>query len=52
MHFIGLAGMPRRIPDYSTQFTDWNMIISIGGFAFRIESVDTCLGRNQVYSWW
>ena len=33
-HFLGLAGMPRRIPDYSTQFADWNMVSSIGGFAF------------------
>ncbi len=27
-HFLGLAGMPRRIPDYSTQFADWNMVSS------------------------
>jgi cytochrome c oxidase subunit 1 len=33
-HFIGLAGMPRRIPDYSLLFADWNMISSLGGFAF------------------
>jgi len=33
-HYLGLAGMPRRIPDYSPQFTDFNMISSIGGFAF------------------
>jgi cytochrome c oxidase subunit 1 len=33
-HFLGLAGMPRRIPDYSLQFADWNMISSLGGFAF------------------
>ncbi len=33
-HFLGLAGMPRRIPDYATQFADFNMISSIGGFAF------------------
>jgi cytochrome c oxidase subunit 1 len=33
-HFLGLAGMPRRIPDYSVQFADWNMISSIGGFGF------------------
>jgi cytochrome c oxidase subunit 1 len=31
-HFLGLAGMPRRIPDYSPQFADFNMISSIGAF--------------------
>ncbi|MBT6275538.1 MAG: cytochrome c oxidase subunit I [Chromatiales bacterium] len=33
-HFLGLAGMPRRIPDYSLQFADWNYVSSIGGFLF------------------
>jgi cytochrome c oxidase subunit 1 len=33
-HFLGLAGMPRRIPDYALQFADFNMISSIGGFMF------------------
>jgi cytochrome c oxidase subunit 1 len=33
-HFLGLAGMPRRIPDYAVQFTEWNMVSSIGGFVF------------------
>ncbi len=33
-HFVGLAGMPRRIPDYSLQFAEFNMISSLGGFAF------------------
>jgi cytochrome c oxidase subunit 1 len=33
-HFLGLAGMPRRIPDYATQFTDWNRVSSIGGFVY------------------
>jgi cytochrome c oxidase subunit 1 len=33
-HFSGLAGMPRRIPDYSVQFADFNMLSSIGAFAF------------------
>lgn len=34
MHFVGLAGMPRRIPDYAVQFADFNMIASIGAFVF------------------
>ncbi|MHB1992541.1 cytochrome c oxidase subunit I [Metallibacterium scheffleri] len=33
-HFLGLAGMPRRIPDYNVAFADWNMVSSIGGFVF------------------
>ena len=33
MHFLGLAGMPRRVPDYILHFTDFNMIASIGAFA-------------------
>jgi len=34
MHFAGLAGMPRRIPDYNMMFADWNMISSVGAFLF------------------
>jgi cytochrome c oxidase subunit 1 len=34
MHFLGLAGMPRRIPDYPLQFANFNMIASIGAFGF------------------
>ena len=26
-HFLGLAGMPRRIPDYNVVFADWNMVV-------------------------
>jgi cytochrome c oxidase subunit 1 len=41
-HFLGLAGMPRRIPDYSLQFADWNMVSSIGGFAFGLTQLLFC----------
>lgn len=34
MHFSGLAGMPRRIPDYALQFADFNLASSVGAFMF------------------
>ena len=34
MHFVGLAGMPRRIPDYALQFADFNAIATVGAFVF------------------
>ena len=34
MHFLGLAGMPRRYADYPLQFADFNMVASVGAFWF------------------
>ncbi len=34
MHFAGMAGMPRRVSDYATQFAAFNLASSIGAFIF------------------
>lgn len=32
MHFLGLAGMPRRVPDYNEAYQNYNQIATIGSF--------------------
>ncbi|HRP95817.1 MAG TPA: cytochrome c oxidase subunit I [Rhodocyclaceae bacterium] len=39
MHFLGLAGMPRRVPDYALQFADFNALASIGAFGFGLSQL-------------
>jgi cytochrome c oxidase subunit 1 len=39
MHFLGLAGMPRRYADYPMQFADFNMWATIGAFGFGLMQV-------------
>lgn len=54
MHFLGLAGMPRRIPDYPLQFTDFNQVCTVGAFIFGFAQliflyviVKACFSRSK-----
>jgi cytochrome c oxidase subunit 1 len=53
MHFLGLAGMPRRIADYAPQYTDFNMMATVGAFIFGFAQliflynvISTMLGKG------
>ena len=39
MHFLGLAGMPRRIPDYPDAYAGWNMVATYGSYISALSVV-------------
>jgi len=39
MHFLGLAGMPRRIADFPDSYAQWNTIASIGSIITMFSTV-------------
>lgn len=49
MHFAGLQGMPRRVADYAPEFTDVNVLSSVGGFILGISVLPFLW--NAVVSW-
>ncbi len=48
-HFLGLAGMPRRIADYPDAFSGWNFISSMGSYISGIGVLIFFFGMTRAF---
>jgi cytochrome c oxidase subunit 1 len=50
MHFLGLAGMPRRYVDYAPQFTTWHQVATIGAWWFGLSQLLFLIAMLRCYA--
>lgn len=52
MHFLGLAGLPRRIPDYPDIYIFWNQIATFGSVLTMLSLIYyiSSLTRGRLFS--
>jgi cytochrome c oxidase subunit 1 len=50
MHFLGLAGMPRRIADYPDAFAPWNYVASLGSYLSFVGLIVFLFGIAQAFA--
>jgi len=49
MHFLGLAGMPRRIADYPDAFAGWNYVASLGAFTAGLGTIVFLIAMAEAF---
>jgi cytochrome c oxidase subunit I len=48
-HFLGLAGMPRRIADYPDAFAGWNFVSSVGSYISGVGVLIFFVGMTRAF---